>query len=205
MELKDVAERAWEMVQNSGDREAIGFLAEARELTRLTVGERSGFFRQLSELKVTGNDVYLKESVASILEAFAQSIEQGWVEGISLRRQAEIDVVSDFLDQAQQLLDDKKVHPASPAVLVGAALEEFLRNWVEEQGLPLGGKNRGIDAYATTLRKADLISKQDVKDITSWGGTRNHAAHGEWDQVSDPARVRLMLEGVNLFMRKYGP
>jgi hypothetical protein len=43
-----------------------------------------------------------------------------------------------------------------------------------------------------------------VKDITSWGGLRNHAAHGEWDEVSDKKRVGLMLEGVNLFMRKYG-
>jgi hypothetical protein len=48
-----------------------------------------------------------------------------------------------------------------------------------------------------------LISKQDAKDILSWGGLRNHAAHGEWDQVSDKQRVQLMLEGVNLFMRKY--
>jgi hypothetical protein len=42
-----------------------------------------------------------------------------------------------------------------------------------------------------------------MKDITSWGGLRNHAAHGEWDEVKDRQRISIMLEGVNLFMRKY--
>lgn len=40
---------------------------------------------------------------------------------------------------------------------------------------------------------ARLISKQDVKDINSWAGLRNHAA---WDEVSDKKRVSLMLAGV---------
>ncbi len=44
-----------------------------------------------------------------------------------------------------------------------------------------------------------------MKDITSWAGLRNHAAHGEWDEVKDKTRVSIMLEGVNLFMRKYSP
>ena len=61
-----------------------------------------------------------------------------------------------------------------------------------------------LENYSQTLREADFITKQDAKDLTSWGGIRNHAAHGEWDEVSDKKRVSLMLEGVNLFMRKYG-
>ena len=47
-----------------------------------------------------------------------------------------------------------------------------------------------------------IAAPLDIKDITSWAGIRNHAAHGEWDHVSDRARVRLMLEGINLFMRQ---
>lgn len=55
------------------------------------------------------------------------------------------------------------------------------------------------------LREDGLITKQDIKDITSWAGIRNHAAHGEWDEVDDKKRIAVMLEGINLFMRKYGP
>ncbi len=89
-------------------------------------------------------------------------------------------------------------------MLVGASLEEFLRNWVEASDLSIGNAKPSIDVYCKTLRAVDLISKQDAKDITSWAGTRNHAAHGDWDHVSDRTRIRLMLEGVNLFMRKKG-
>ena len=47
-------------------------------------------------------------------------------------------------------------------------------------------------------------SWQDIKDITAWAGLRNDAAHGEWEEVKDRSKISLMLEGVNLFMRKYG-
>ena len=35
------------------------------------------------------------------------------------------------------------------------------------------------------------------------GGLRNSAAHVKWDEVNDGNKVSLMLQGVNLFMRKY--
>jgi hypothetical protein len=111
-------------------------------------------------------------------------------------------VVSDILAQANTLIEDARYHPAAAAILIGASLEEFLRTWVEAEGLSIGGTKPGIDAYTKALRAADLISKQDAKDITSWSGVRNHAAHGEWDEVSDRARIRLVLQGVNLFMRQ---
>lgn len=104
---------------------------------------------------------------------------------------------------AHTLLESKNVHPAAPAVLIGATLEEFLRTWSEAEALPLGSRKPGLEAYSQLLREAGLITKQDGKDITSWAGIRNHAAHGDWDEVSDGNRVSLMLEGINLFMRKY--
>ena len=86
---------------------------------------------------------------------------------------------------------------------MGATLEEFLRTWVESAGLSIGSRKPGLESFTVVLRDAELITKQDAKDITSWGGLRNHAAHGEWSEVSDKQRIALMLEGVNLFMRKY--
>ena len=67
----------------------------------------------------------------------------------------------------------------------------------------MGDAKPGLEAYTQLLYAERLIKKQDIKDITSWGGIRNHAAHGEWEEVGDRRRVALMLEGVNLFMRKY--
>ena len=109
-----------------------------------------------------------------------------------------------FLSQASNLLSSNDVHPAAPTVFIGASLEEFLRNWIEEADINLGGKKPSLESYSNLLREAELITKQDAKDITSWGGLRNYAAHGEWEEVKDRQRINLMLEGVNLFMRKYG-
>jgi len=142
--------------------------------------------------------------ISSILRSFKDYLLAGLHSEITPERRAQLDVVSDFLEQAQTLLDGSGFHPAAPVILIGASLEEFLRTWVEAEGLTMGGKKPGLDAYAKILKEAELISKQDVKDITSWAGLRNHAAHGEWDEVDDKKRVLLMLEGVNLFMRKYG-
>jgi len=140
----------------------------------------------------------------AVLLAFKHYVGTGLFSGTHPLRQVQVDVVSDFLEQASSLLGDGKTHPAASAVLIGAALEQFLRDWVAEKGLSMEGKKPGIDNYAKTLLRAGLIGKQDMKDITSWAGLRNDAAHGEWDKVKDRKRIRLMLEGVNLFMRKFG-
>jgi hypothetical protein len=180
-----------------------GGLAESCELTRTYCGERNSFYLALKEFKPSPYPDSNKAKIVDILEGFIRSIENGFSKGISIERKARIDVVSDILEQTLNLLSTKGIHPAAPAVLAGAALEEFLRNWIEEVNLPLGNKKPGIDTYSGLLRESDLITKQDAKDITSWAGIRNHAAHGEWEEVSDKQRIQLMLEGINLFMRKY--
>jgi len=155
-------------------------------------------------MKLGAGSDWIREVIIGNLDAFIGYVESGLLEGISIERKAQIDVVSDFLEQAHVLLDSNDVHPAAPTVIVGAALEEFLRHWIEETDLDLRGEKPSLDSYKNVLRKAELITKQDSKDITAWAGLRNHAAHGEWDEVSDRNRITIMLEGVNLFMRKYG-
>jgi len=181
-----------------------GECAKAREFLRTYAGPASEFYLVAKRLQSAAPGVQA-EILLSVLQNFRGYLESGLVEGVSPKRQAELDLVSDLLAQAQRLLADKKVHPAAPVMLIGATLEEFLRTWVEAEDLSLGNRKPSIDAYVGLLRKASLITKQDVKDITAWAGARNHAAHGEWDEVADRKRANLLLEGVNLFMRKYTP
>jgi hypothetical protein len=107
------------------------------------------------------------------------------------------------MEQVQILLDDRKVHPAGPVMLAGAALEEFLRSMIVTSTLQPKGKP-GISSYAATLREANLLTAQDVKDITAWGGMRNDAAHGNFGAITID-RARIMVDGINLFMRQKGP
>lgn len=185
----------------SRDDSPDGVKAQVCEFLRVYAGLRSAFYKAASEV---GGLPYLQgERLAAILDNFVEFVRAGLHADVSPERKAQLDVVSDFLQQAHALLGERGIHPAAPAVLAGAALEEFLRTWVEAESLPLGSRKLGIDAYAGVLREIELIDKQDAKDIVAWGGLRNHAAHGEWDQVADKNRIAIMIEGINLFMRRY--
>lgn len=144
-------------------------------------------------------------NLGHVLEGFIRYVNNDLFQELSPERKAQLDVVSDYLEQAQNLLETEDIHPAASAILIRASLEEFLRNWIEAEGLEIGDKKPGINNYAQILKENNLITKQDIKDITAWAGIRNDAAHGKWDEVSDRARIKLMLAGVNLFMRKYIP
>ena len=203
-ELIKQAERLIVVVRNStaSITKIEGAQTQLIEFMRTYVGPKSSFFERSKHQ--AGSLAYRIEYLVAILESFIDYIKAGLHAEISPERRAQLDIVSDFLEQANSLLESHDVHPAAPSILIGSTLEEFLRTWIEAEGLSLGNKKPGIDNYAKILREADIITKQDVKDITAWAGIRNHAAHGEWNEVSDRQRIRLMLEGVNLFMRKYG-
>jgi hypothetical protein len=203
-ELIDHAKRLAQLNIRSSNAAADsrGPYSQACEFLRTYAGEKSSFYKSAVELSKSLSD-YRAKSVASILLSFSEYIMYGLKEGITPERRAQIDVVNDLLDKAHNLLEDKSVHGAAPAVLIGATLEEFLRTWVEKEGLSLGNMKPSIDSYAKLLREADLINKQDVKDITAWAGVRNDAAHGYWEKVESKEKISLVLQGVNLFLRKY--
>lgn len=205
METEQLVREATRIRDEARTKGALGALVEARELTRTYGGVSNSFYALLQQVDQKWSPDRIARDVVQALDGFIRFVSAGLVQGISVERQAQIDVVSDILEQAQTLLESRDTHPAASAVLIGAGLEEFLRNWVEEQGLRLESRKPGIESYSAVLREAGMLSKQDAKDITAWAGTRNHAAHGEWDEVGDRSRVRLMLEGVNLFMRQHTP
>jgi hypothetical protein len=177
---------------------------EALEFLRLHGGPGNVFYRQLSrhESENLAFQVVLT-ATRTALGGFLSYLESGLYEATSARRQAQQETSSDFLEMAEALLAEKTVHPASAAMIVGATLEEFLRVMTDEGQLDLAGRKPGIGNYAQVLREGELLDKQDHKDLTSWGGLRNQAAHGEWEKVEDPERIDLMLQGVRLFIRKH--
>ncbi len=203
-ELAAQARRIAGLTRTLDSNDALSGFFEACEFLLRYAGENSAFYRQLCErTQEKSNPELIRIFTINALDAFARYAENGLHDGLSMQRQARLDVVSDFLEQAQTMLDSADFHAAVPAVIIGAALEEFLRNWVEDAALSLEGQKPSIDSYSNALRTAGLITKQDKKDITGWAGIRNSAAHGLWDEVADITRIRLMLEGVNLFMRQY--
>jgi len=192
--LKNVRENDWAKYRAAR--------ARVRDFLIKIDGPNGSFCSQHGQIS-SGNSKDAAIQEQEILNSYIDHSNSGLASILSVKRKAELDVVSDFLEQAQILMDIKGVHPAAPAILIGATLEEFLRSWVENEGLSIEPRKPSIDTYSTTLRSNDYITKTDVKDIASWAAVRNHAAHGEWEQLGGVERIRLMLEGVNLFMRKY--
>lgn len=203
MDNNDLIEQAGRIISNKGKVGPNQTYAEALEFIRIYAGEKSALYKDLLKRDKDYTDKYHSEKAVEFLRAFINQIENGIVGDISVERKAQLDVVSDFLEQAQNLLQTRGIHPAAPTVLIGASLEEFLRNWIEDTDLKLGNRKPSLENYGSLLRENNLITKQDKKDITSWGGLRNDAAHGNWDEVDDKNKISLMLQGVNLFMRRY--
>ena len=106
---------------------------------------------------------------------------------------------TDLMGQVRALNADQNVTPAAPIVLAGAALEIALRSAVDELRLSVSGQP-GITAYARELRSADVLGKQEMKDVEQMAGVRNQAAHGEHDKLS-PERAGLMEQQVNIFLK----
>lgn len=179
-----------------------GYIAEIKEVIKALNGKNNSFYEQLSQVDYKWQDSEAISYATQILSRFIIFVENNLINFVSIDRKIQNGVVNDILIQAQNMLNDTKIMPAAPAMLIGAALEEFLRKWIEGLELDFGDKKPSIDSYAKILRENDLISIQDIKDITSWAGIRNNAAHGNWELVNDKRLIILMLEGVNLFMRK---
>jgi len=185
----------------SNDAGAIAAFVEARQFIRAVAGPRSEFFQTLNRYEGQSS-TWLRIYAQGALTALINHVENGLFEAEDFRSQIRADVVSGYLEMAAEILQGKDQHPAAAAMIIGASLEQFLRQWVEEEPeVQDAVKKPSIGAFAQALRKHGHISKQDLKDITSWAGYRNDAAHGRFDDVDDRKRILNMLEGVNHFMR----
>ena len=89
-----------------------------------------------------------------------------------------------------------------PAILMGAALEEYLKKLAEKNNIDISDIKQTIEPISNKLYKENIISKKDLKDISSWAGIRNDATHVNFEEINDRKRVANAIEGVNLFMRK---
>jgi hypothetical protein len=142
--------------------------------------------------------------MGDVLVAWADSVDEGFTSIIGAEALARRAIVgTDLMEQVRVLNDDKGVTPAASMVLAGAALEVALRGAVEEARLTVTGAG-SINSYSTALRAADLITKQDKKDIDAMAGLRNAAAHGEHEDLSRE-RAGMMEQQVNLLLSRLSP
>ena len=182
------------------------FFITTIQFVRNYIGKDTEFYKTLSEASKnnstnaeTKKAWTAKEVLKSLHDYLELNLEIDKTEKYNIK----IDIISDFMLQAIELATDKKFHPAAASILMGASLEEFLKKLAEEKAIDLTDTKMTIDPISKKLYEEKIISKQDLKDITSWAGIRNDATHGNFEEVNDRKRIMNAIEGINLFMRKY--
>ncbi|WP_157751838.1 hypothetical protein [Actinoplanes derwentensis] len=179
--------------------------AAAMEFLRQYAGADSFWTERANAVYLNKGDNQSPESgaraIGELLLAWADQVEAGVVEIVGSRGWEEVGVVStDVMVQVRRLLEDRLAHPAAPIVLCGAALEIALRAVGDARGVPLPDRPT-LSTLTTALRQADLLTKQDVKDLEQCGGLRNAAAHGNFEDLS-LERAGLMEQQTNLILRR---
>ena len=103
-EIIQEAERLRTRVGNSKSGPAAK--AQVCEFFRNYAAPKSSFLKEAEA--VHGVTVHMVASLHSIVGSFVEYVEAGLATGMSPERQAQLDVVSDLLGQADSLLEDTK-------------------------------------------------------------------------------------------------
>lgn len=134
------------------------------------------------------------EAGLGILHGALEDVEQGNLD--NLRELVVAEVFSDFLEQAQHLLENGYKDPA--AFLAGAVLENGLRSLAERNGIPVKEKD-DISALNNKIADKSIYSRLRQKDVAAWTAVRNAAAHGHFEQFTE-AQVDALIKGVRDFL-----
>jgi hypothetical protein len=144
------------------------------------------------------------ENGKGILLAVQEEIENGWIN--TLKGLVTAEIFSNFIEMAEHLLEQK--YKDASAVIIGSTLEEHLKNLCNDNAIhTIEKKANGKEVRLTAdqlnieLAKNGVYNKIAQKEITSYLGIRNSAAHGHYSHY-DQQQVAQMLYGVTTFISK---
>jgi hypothetical protein len=165
----------------------------ASNLVGRSIGRDSDHYRELQRLAGEGRDYGGFGACLGIVEAALHDFNAGLLFDMKSLLSAEL--LGDFLEQAQTLLDAGYYVPA--ASLTGATLEDTLRKLCKKHSLPVAQKTK-IGTLNADLARNKVYSALTNKSITAHADVRNNADHGRHDEFTR-ADVEEMLGWVKRF------
>jgi len=174
----------------------IRFRTEALNLVRRACGDNDDHYRELkriAEAKESANNSAYFPHCMGIVQAAQYAFQAGLL--FDLRALLSAEVLGDFIEQAEQLLEAGYHVPA--ASLIGAVLEDSLRKLCDKTGIPLPASTK-IDRLNADLAKANVYDKLVQKRITALADIRNNADHGHFDKFKKQD-VEDMVKWVRAF------
>ena len=130
------------------------------------------------------------ESGLGVLRAALEDVEQGHL--ATLEDMATAEVFSDFLDQADHLLQNGYAAPA--ASLAGAVLENGLRSIAERNEIVIKARD-DLSALNSRLGAKGIYNRLRQKEVSVWIDVRNLADHGRFDDLTEE-NVEGLIRGV---------
>jgi len=166
----------------------------AKNLIEKTCSRNSPHYKQIEDVHIRnkGHPMYISGCIG-VLQAAYDDLKLGLLEDTKALITAE--VFSDFIEQAEYLLEERYKLPA--AVLVRAVLEDGLRTLCNKHGISLPDRPK-LDWMNSELTKAGVYNKNVQKQIAAWAGIGNSAAHGKLDEFKEED-VKNMISGVISF------
>ena len=166
---------------------------------------REEFLDRLKKAERENSTKGAVKMILGILMGLKDNYDKGFLEELENWIVAELS--SNYLWQAEELLDEGKrssIGHLPAAVLCGAVLEDALRQLCARHSPPIdtkkqNGQPRRLNALIDELQNAKVFNPMKGDLLRSWAKTRNHAAHGEFNEF-ERSDVDAMLVGVKTFL-----
>jgi hypothetical protein len=136
--------------------------------------------------------------LVALAQGLLNDIEDGW--GTTLVELVHADTQADMIEMSQGLLGSG--YKDAAAVIIGTSLELHLRAIAAALTIPIQdakGRHVKADSLKAELRKVEVLSPVQEKQITYWLGVRNSAAHGSYGEYSRDD-VSRMIDGIATFV-----
>lgn len=147
----------------------------------------------------------MAQRLSGFLHGLYRAHRAGLLSDIEQRIEAALSV--DYLDQASRLVnedEDVSFSYIPAAVLAGAVLEKNLRTLCEKHTPPIptmksSGKRLTMTALIDELKKEKVLNEVWAKQLRTWAGVRNAAAHGHHEEISRD-QVASMIRDIPSFL-----
>ena len=153
------------LLYGSGSVQLQNFLKEEESIRQNYVGSAGAEFRQ--------------QLTRGVLKNLKAAIDTGIIE--SLQKSVTGEVLSDFLQLARTVFDEKGDNAKNVASVLAAALfEDTLRRIAILNGIPHIEKLQDV---ITELKNRGLLKGSQVGIANSYLNFRNNALHAQWDKI----------------------
>lgn len=182
----------------------------AKNLLNQLLGRSSEYYNAIEKILTdeissldTSKDTV--ERIYGLLHTVKDELNAGYMDNLS--ELVHSDIFSNYFEMAEELL--AKSYKDAAAVIIGTSLEVHLKNLSNKNSIPIETKNskgnlikKSANIINLDLKKAEVYNEIMKKQIDTWQGIRNSAAHGDYQDYSIE-QVQSMKEGVLKFILEY--